>query len=113
MGGRLQILFYRTASGRLPAYEYIHGLPFEDVKGILGDLELVKQHGVFKAPVDTRQLDGKLWEIKSGVGHQQRLFYCLCMGDALVILHACKKQKAGSQQQDVEIARKRMKEIIL
>jgi phage-related protein len=95
----------------LPAYEYIQGLPFDDVKNVLGDLELIRQHGIFKAPVDTRHLDGKLWEIKTGTGNQQRLFYCLYMDDALVILHACKKQKAGSQQWDVDLARKRMKEV--
>jgi phage-related protein len=33
-------------------------------------------------------------------------------GDVLVTLHACKKQKEGAQRGDVELAYKRMKEVL-
>lgn len=96
----------------MPAYEYIQDLPFDDVKIIMGDLELIKKYGILEAQVVTRQLDGKLWEIKTGTRHQQRVFYCLYTGHSLLVLHACKKQKQGSQPKDVELARKRMKEVL-
>jgi phage-related protein len=108
----VEVLFYKSASGRHPAYDYLYGLPVADVEIILGDLELIKKYGIFKAPVVTRQLFGKLWEIKTGARHQQRFFYCVVSGPVLVILHACKKQKTGSQPRDVEIAFKRMKEVL-
>jgi phage-related protein len=33
-------------------------------------------------------------------------------GKMLVLLHACKKQKEGAQKNDVELANKRMKEVL-
>ena len=108
----MEILFYKSASGRTPAYEYLQDLPADDVKIVLGDFEIIKKHGIFNAPVSTRQLDGKLWEIKTGTRHQQRFFYCVVSGPLLMILHACKKQKTGSQSEDVDIAYKRMKEVL-
>jgi phage-related protein len=69
------------------------------------------EFGIIKAPVVTRKLREKLWEIKTGTRHQQRIFYCLITGDAIVLLHACKKQKEGAQRGDVNLAFKRMKEV--
>ena len=108
----MEIIFCKSASGRMPAYEYIQELPFDDVKIIFGDLELVKKYGILEAPVVTRHLEGKLWEIKTGTRRQQRLFYCIFSGKNLIVLHACKKQKTGSQSKDVEMAHRRMKEVL-
>jgi len=55
---------------------------------------------------------GKLWELKTGHGNQQRIFYCLEEKDLLIVLHACKKQKQGAQKKDVDIAVKRLKDIL-
>jgi phage-related protein len=55
---------------------------------------------------------GKLWEIKTGTGHQQRIFYCFISGTTMALLHACKKQKEGGLSKDLETAARRMKEIL-
>jgi phage-related protein len=108
----MDILYYQTASGRQPVREYVSELPSIDRKIITADLELVRDMGIVAAPVMTRKLTDKLWEIKTGTRHQQRLFYCTMSGEAMVLLHACKKQKQGAQRGDVELAHKRMKEIL-
>ena len=108
----MEILYYQTASGRMPAREYITALPEADRAAIAGDLTLIEQHGIRNAPINTRHLGGKLWEIKTGTGNQQRLFYCLIEGGSLVILHACKKQRSGAQHGDVKTAEKRMREVL-
>jgi phage-related protein len=108
----MNIYFYRTASGREPVREYIESLPVEDQIAIDGDMRLIMEHGIVNAPVVTRKLLDKLWEIKTGTRNQQRIFYCLFSGDGIVFLHACKKQREGAQRGDVELAYKRMKEVL-
>ncbi len=111
------VYYYRTLSGREPAREYISGLPQQDREIITADLELVEEFGIVHAPVVTRKLQGgqfkgKLWEIKTGTRHQQRIFYCVQTGSKIVLLHACKKQKEGGQQEDLSVALRRMKEVL-
>lgn len=82
-----------------------------DIVAITADLELIRDSGILAAPVDTRKLKDKLWEIKTGIRNQQRIFYCL-VDYGIVLLHACKKQKEGAQKSDVELAYRRMKEVL-
>ena len=108
----MNILYYRTASGRMPVREYIHSLTKDDIAAITADLESIGEKGILAAPVTTRKLKEKLWEIKTGTRNQQRIFYCLIVENGIVLLHACKKQKEGAQRGDVDLAYKRMKEIL-
>jgi phage-related protein len=108
----MNIVHFRTASGREPVHDYVSALPEADRAAITGDMELVRDYGVRHAPVTTRKLKGKLWEIKTGARQQQRIFYCVASGDSLVLLHACKKQKQGSQVDDIDLAYKRMREVL-
>ena len=108
----MEILYYRTVSGREPVREYISSLPEVDRVAIAGDMELLRDYGIRRSPVVTRKLKQKLWEIKTGMRHQQRIFYCLAIGENIILLHACKKQKEGSQPGDVDLAFKRMKEVL-
>jgi phage-related protein len=108
----MHISYYRTRSGREPAREYIDSLSLRDLAVILADFNLIREYGIVHAPIVTRHLEGKLWEVKTGAGRQQRVFYCLLTGDSLLILHACKKQRTGAQRGDVALARKRMKEVL-
>ena len=57
--------------------------------------------------LNTRQLKGKLWEIKFS---QNRIMYVVQQGDAIYFLHACKKQKNKAEKSDIELAIKRAKE---
>jgi len=71
----------------------------------------------FEAPVCFRKIQGgqthgKLWEIKTGLGRRQRIFYCLVSGQQMMLLHACKKQKQTTQACDLSVALFRMKEVL-
>jgi phage-related protein len=116
-GDKLRVLFYKTAYGREPVREYINDLGEYDKADIIKDIELIEKYGIRKAPIVTRKLQGrhfkgKLWEIKTGMGHQQRIFYCIESGKIMVLLHACKKQKESGQSEDLNVALKRMKEVL-
>ena len=108
----MNIVYYKTSSGRMPVREYIHALPKGDVEAIVADLEIIREFGILSSMVTTRKLKEKLWEIKTGTRNQQRIFYCLVSENGIALLHACKKQKEGVQRGDVELAYKRMKEVL-
>lgn len=105
------VRYYRTSSGREPVREYLDGLPQAALEMVLKDLRHIREHGLDSFVV-TRHLKDKLWEIKTGAGRQQRIFYCIITGPVMVFLHACKKQKEAAQRDDVELAYKRMKEVL-
>ena len=57
--------------------------------------------------LDTRQIRGKLWEIKFS---QNRIMYIIADKDNILFLHACKKQKGKAEPFDVDTAIQRAKE---
>ena len=57
--------------------------------------------------LDTRQLRGKLWEIKFS---SNRIMYVVKDSDNIYFLHACKKQKGKAEKFELEKAIKRAKE---
>jgi phage-related protein len=108
----MNINYYKTSSGRVPVQEYIYSLPKVDIEAIVADLEIIRDRGIHSNVITTRKLRGKLWEIKTGTRNQQRIFYCLVSAEGIILLHACKKQKEGAQRGDVDLAYKRMNEVL-
>jgi len=60
--------------------------------------------------MNTRQLEGKLWEIK--YPRHNRIFYVLMDQENMYLLHACKKQKGKAEKFELDKARNRMKDIL-
>ena len=56
--------------------------------------------------LNTRQLQGKLWEIKLS---QNRIMYIIADRKSVYFLHACKKQKGKAEKFELEKAIKRAK----
>lgn len=56
--------------------------------------------------IDTRQLRGKLWEIRVS---QTRIMYVIIDTDGVAFLHICKKQKGKAEKQEIEKALERAK----
>lgn len=113
----MDIVYFKSASGKEPVRDYIRGLPKADRAIITGDFELILEYGLKNAPVRTRKLQGKqfkgkLWELKTGTGTQQRIFYCMANAEFMILLHACKKQKQAGQKRDLNVALKRMKGVL-
>jgi len=67
----------------------------------------IKSHGItgFKE-LNTRQLKGKLWEIKIS---QNRIMYVIADSESVYFLHACKKQKGKAEKFELDKAIKRAK----
>lgn len=71
-------------------------------------LTLLGQLGL-EAPVALRQLEGKLWEIRVG---RHRVAYVVVTGPEMVLLHAFKKHGQRTSRDDLDVARRRAKEIL-
>ena len=76
-------------------------------------VELLIEHGPNLRLPHSRAFGGGLFELrprgKSGIG---RAFYCFVIGRRIVILHAFIKKSQETPEQDIKLARKRMKEIL-
>lgn len=71
---------------------------------------MLEKEGIdFLNSLNTRHIEGKIWEIK--FRKHNRIFYVLVDEDNLYLLHACKKQKGKAEKFELETARKRAREI--
>ncbi|MEN1760725.1 type II toxin-antitoxin system RelE/ParE family toxin [Anoxynatronum sibiricum] len=74
-------------------------------------IEQLEAKGIdFMSSINTRQLEGKLWEIK--FQRHNRIMYILIDEDHIYLLHACKKQKNKAEMIDLNKAKARAKEIL-
>ena len=103
----MDIYDYCTQGGKNLILEYIDALPKAQRLELYAIREEIREHGMdaFEKLV-TRQLRGKLWEIKAS---QTRIMYVLINRDGVVFLHICKKQKGKAEKQELETAIRRGK----
>ncbi len=75
-------------------------------------VELLMEHGPNLRLPHSRAFGNGLFELrprgKSGIG---RAFYCFLVGQRVVVLHAFIKKSQQTPEQEIKLARKRMKEI--
>lgn len=84
--------------------------------GILADYihltDLMQSHGAQLQMPHSRAMGGGLFELrpkgKEGIG---RVFYCTQVGQAIVILHSFVKKTNTTPATDLQLARKRLKEV--
>ena len=102
---------YHTDGGKNLIKEYLSSLPVDERRiGYSIRHNLVKYGSQALEQLNTRQLQGKLWEIKF---LQNRIMYVLKDGDNIYFLHACKKQKGKAEQFELNKAIMRAKEASL
>ncbi len=73
----------------------------------------IKEHGLDYSRASFKHLRGKRWEIKfAAQGGRYRICYVLIEKDKMVWLHAFKKTTQKTPVDDLEIAQRRMKEVL-
>ncbi len=103
----MRVLWYRTSAGNDPVKKYLLALPAEEAAELYAHLKEIENNGL--AAAVTRQLRGRLWEIKY---RAQRLLFVLLPGGRLVLLHAFRKSSKKAPPRDVDLAWSRMKEVL-
>ena len=106
----MNVHHYETSGGKDLILEYIDELPKnEKAEGLL-ILEILEEEGLTAFDVlNTRQLKGKLWEIK--FYNDNRIMYVVADGDNMYLVHVCKKQKNKAEKFELDKAVKRVKEL--
>ena len=107
----MKIYSYQTSGGKDLIMEYLNNLTSSEKAEAFYILEMLESRGVeFLAYLNTRQIEGKIWEIK--FRHHNRIFYILLDKDNLYLLHACKKQKGKAEIFDLRKAKRRAREVL-
>jgi len=72
-------------------------------------LRLLQEFGTNLNMPHAKQVHGKLWELRPG---GIRLFYFAYINNQFVILHGYRKQSQKAPNREIEIAMRRMKELM-
>lgn len=109
----MEIEFYQTPRKRSPVTDFIDSQDKRDQIIILSVLENITEDGFNAKGCQFRQLEGKLWEIKIKTpSGGYRLLYVTLHNDLLLILHTFKKKTQKAPAKELNVARKRLKEVL-
>ena len=103
----MDIYDYTTRGGKNVITNYIDKLSARERLEIYDIRQEIRKHGMDAfEKIDTRQLRGKLWEIRVS---QTRIMYVIVDTNGVAFLHICKKQKGKAEKQEIEKALERAK----
>ena len=98
-----RIEFYAKPSGASPVREYIGALDQDSGRALLQELELLAEYGPQMR--DTRQVRGKIWELrKAHRGMQHRILYFVDKQRIVVLLIAFTKKTPKTPLRYIELA---------
>ena len=96
----MEIYDYHSAGGKNVILAYVEKLSKQEQLEIYDVRGEIRRSGLDAfEKLDTRQLRGKLWEIRLS---QNRIMYVIMNKDAVAFLHICKKQKGKAEKQDLD-----------
>jgi phage-related protein len=108
---KLPARFYVSAQGRNPVRDWILSLSRPDRHAIGKDIQKIE----FEWPLDRPHcapLGGGLWEVRSSLSGNRIARVIFCMGEGhMILLHGFMKKSQKTPQPDLDLARKRMKEL--
>lgn len=105
--------FFKSTSGKPYVKEFLESLDLDD-RSIIGSvLEDIERYGFSAKGCQFRQVEGKLWEIKIHAhSGGYRILYVVLSGGIMMLLHAYKKQGQKIPKHELEVAKKRLKEVL-
>ena len=108
---KIPLVFYCTAGGREPVREWLKGLDRGDRLEVGADLQRVQYRWPVGMPL-CRPLGHGLWEVRTALPRRTiaRVFICF-HEETLYALHGFVKKTQKTPADDLDLARKRMKEV--
>jgi phage-related protein len=106
----MHLRYYTTPRGVRPVADYINRLSRADQAVVAAALVEIAEGGFAARGVTFRQIADKLWEVRIG---PHRVFYVLLRSEEMLLLHAYRKQSQKAPPRHLEIARRRMLEVLL
>ena len=109
----MKVVFYQSSRGSSPIEDFINDLPKADQARFADVFSGVERHGLDCPRVQFKPLRGKLWEIKFNTpSGGYRIAYVIVEANTMVWLHTFKKTTQKTPLNDLELAEKRMKEVL-
>lgn len=114
LGGELKKVpacFYRNENRTEPVRYWLQGLDRESRKRIGADIATVEYGWPVGMPT-CRPMGSGLWEVRTNLedGRIARVLFCL-VEDHMILLHGFIKKTQNTPKADLDVARKRMKEV--
>lgn len=106
----LPVVFYRTEAGREPVREWLTRLAKTEKKVIGEDIKTVQFGWPLGMPL-VEKLEADLWEVRSKLENKIARVIFTMAEDHMVLVHGFIKKGQKIPKQDLDIARKRMKEV--
>lgn len=105
------MVFYRTSGGVEPVRDWLRGLPGDDRRKIGFDLAVIQVGWPVGMPL-CRPLGGGLWELRSSLPSRRiaRVLFGVHEG-RLALVHGFIKKTRQTPPEELDLARKRLKEI--
>jgi phage-related protein len=107
----IPVVFYRTSGGVEPVRDWLRGLPGDDRQRIGFDLATVQVGWPVGMPL-CGSLGGGLWEVRSNLPSRRiaRILFFVHEG-RIGVVHGFIKKTQKTPPEEIELARKRMKEM--
>ena len=108
----IPVVFYRTSGGAEPVLDWLRGLPPEDRREIGADLSTMQLGWPIGMPL-CRPLGNGLWEVRSMLPSRRiaRLLFFVHDG-RIGVVHGFIKKTQKTPAVDLDLARRRMKEMM-
>ncbi|MDL1898301.1 type II toxin-antitoxin system RelE/ParE family toxin [Anaerolineae bacterium CFX7] len=112
---RWSVVYYQDAQGRRPAQEFLLSLSATARAAVFHDINQLEEFGLLIGAPTVRPIEGirKLWELRVKTADGAvRLFYVARTERRFVILHGFIKKTAKTPQKELNLARKRLREVL-
>jgi phage-related protein len=108
----IPLVFYSTRAGTEPVREWLKAMPEDDRHAVGQDLMRVQWRWPVGMPL-CRSLGHGLWEVRSTLASKRISRVLFCLHDReLVALHGFIKKSQKTPKDDIDVAMKRLKEIV-
>jgi len=108
---KLPVKFYATELGNEPVREWLKSLP-ENERKIIGEDIRTVQYGFPMGMPLVKQIDKGLYEIRSSLPDKiARVIFTIRDGEVILLLHGFIKKSQKIEKKDLELAKKRLKDI--
>jgi len=108
---KIPLVFYRTAAGAEPVRDWLKRLPETERLAIGTDLLRAQWHWPAGMPL-CRPMSHGLWEVRTDLPTSRTARVLICVHDGrLVALHGFIKKTKTTPDNDLELARKRQKDV--
>lgn len=108
-----QIRFYKDRRGKKPVREFIFSLPKKTREKIWSWIDILSKEGPFLRRPYADKLSGKIYELRIRFASDNiRILYYFFLNDKIVMVHAFRKKDWEIDPKNIQIAERRMNEII-